>query len=96
MGSREQVFMEFEQLLNLLYSSNPAHSPWRWKRAPFTAAIERFLIDASATISTRELRRYATGAWLSRRHWPNKPDIRRSLDELLDTTFSHRRTANAS
>ncbi len=96
MGSREQVFMEFEQLLNLLYSSNPAHSPWRWKRAPCTAAIELFLIDASAIISTRGLRRYATGSWLSRRHWPNKADIRRSLDALLDTTFSNRGTANAS
>ncbi|MEM7478507.1 MAG: hypothetical protein AAF483_26285 [Planctomycetota bacterium] len=83
MSKKEYVYLEFEQLLNVLFLSGSNFNSRRWKQDPFSTAASRFLTDARALVPTRELRRFAIHSWMAKRDWENRALVRATLDELL-------------
>ncbi|MCA9132011.1 MAG: hypothetical protein KDA45_02605 [Planctomycetales bacterium] len=83
--SRDSVLLEFDQLLNLLFPRQNTVGAWFWKERNLESAIQSFCRDASVVIPRSELHNYALQSWLSKRGLQSRPDVAKSLNELLDT-----------
>jgi hypothetical protein len=86
MRSRDSVLLEFEQLLNFMFRrSDHSAGAWHWKELNVEDAFQGFCRDACSVVPRTELHVYAKQNWLFKRGYQNRPDVTKSLAELLDT-----------
>lgn len=90
MRNKESVFLEFEQLLNLLFPKNSSGNPSRWSQAPFTSALEGFCREALLIVPGNELRDFANDQWLARSPLASRPEVRDSVYKMLEAALPSR------
>ncbi len=82
--SRDRVFLEFDQLLNLAFGNNRTHGVWFWKDHLVESAFQSFCRDVAPFVQRSELHVYAKQDWLRKRGFEKRLDITKSLLELLE------------
>ncbi len=85
MRSRASVLLEFDQLLNFMFRRCDVAGVWLWKELHVENAFQSFCRDASSVVRRDELHVYAQKSWLFKQGLQDRPEVRKSLAELLDT-----------
>ncbi len=84
-SSRERVFLQFDQILNFMFRSAGNENAWYWKEKTVESAFLNFCRDATTVVARTELHTYAKQNWLYKNGLEKRPEVARSLVELLDS-----------